>query len=103
MKIHSRSGHTSIGRHGLRRDLATATSVTAAVMMALYGVPVAAGEELQEIIVTATRRAASAQDIPLSITAVSGAALEQAGIEDIAGLAHSVAGVNFDDKGPFSG
>jgi iron complex outermembrane recepter protein len=104
MKIHSGSGHTSNGRHGRCCELATATSVTAAVMMALYDVPVGAAEEqLQEIIVTATRRPASAQDIPISITAVSGAALELAGIESIAGLAHSVAGVSFDDKGPFSG
>jgi outer membrane receptor protein involved in Fe transport len=53
--------------------------------------------------VTATRRAVSAQDLPISITAVTGAALEQAGIQDIAGLAHSMAGVNFTDKGPFGG
>ena len=55
------------------------------------------------MIVTATRRAVSAQDLPISITAVSGAELEQAGIDDVAGLAHSMAGVNFTDKGPFSG
>jgi len=86
------------------RELAAATSVTAAVMMALYGAPAMADEEqLQEIIVTATRRAASAQDIPISITAVSGSSLEEAGIRDIGSLMQSVAGVNFDDKGPFSG
>jgi len=44
-----------------------------------------------------------AQDLPISITAVTGAALDQAGIQDIAGLAHSMAGVNFTDKGPFGG
>jgi outer membrane receptor protein involved in Fe transport len=58
---------------------------------------------LQEVIVTATRRAVSAQDLPISITAVSGAALEQAGIEDMSGLARSMAGVSYADKGPFSG
>lgn len=52
---------------------------------------------------TATRRSMSAQDVPISITAVTGAALEQAGIQDIAGLAHSVAGVNYTDKGPYGG
>ncbi len=61
------------------------------------------GGTLQEITVTATRRALSAQDIPISITAVSGEALEQAGIQDIAGLAHSMAGVNYTDRGPFGG
>ncbi len=63
----------------------------------------ATGTTLQEVTVTATRREASAQSLPMSITAVQGAALQQAGIEDIAQLAQSVAGVDFTDKGPFSG
>ncbi len=81
------------------------TSVTAAVLTALYGAPAHADDEntITEVTVTATRRVSTAQDIPLSITAVTGASLEKAGIEDIAGLAHSMAGVNFTDKGPFGG
>jgi iron complex outermembrane receptor protein len=87
-----------------RRQLGTVTSLTAAVMTALYGAPAGADDSgLQEVVVTATRRAVSAQDLPISITAVTGAALDQAGIEDIAGLAHSIAGVNVTDKGPFGG
>jgi outer membrane receptor protein involved in Fe transport len=58
---------------------------------------------LQEVIVTATRREVSAQDLPISITAVTGDQLAQAGIEDVGALAHSMAGVDFTDKGPFSG
>src|ERR1019366_10129575 len=75
------------------RRLGRATSVTAAVLTALYG-PLAVADDvgLQEVIVTATRRVASAQDLPISITAVSGTALEQAGIEDVAELAHTMAG-----------
>ena len=88
-----------------------ATSVTAAVLTALYGAPAHAdadadadsGIGISEVTVTATRRVTTAQDIPLSITAVSGATLEKEGIQDIAGLAHSMAGVNFTDKGPFGG
>jgi outer membrane receptor protein involved in Fe transport len=84
--------------------MGTVSSLTAAVMTALYGAPAGADEPgLQEVVVTATRRAVSAQDLPIAITAVTGAALDQAGIEDIAGLAHSLAGVNFTDKGPFGG
>jgi iron complex outermembrane receptor protein len=84
--------------------VAKITTLTAAVLAALYGKPSDADDlALQEVVVTATRRAVSAQDLPISITAVSGGALEQAGIEDIAGLAHSVAGVNYSDKGPFGG
>jgi iron complex outermembrane receptor protein len=58
---------------------------------------------LTEVTVTATRRMATAQDLPISITAVTGAQLEDAGIEDVAALARSMAGVDFTDKGPFSG
>jgi outer membrane receptor protein involved in Fe transport len=95
----------------LRRPMGSMSSLTGAVMAALYGtrafgVDAAATNDdnaLQEVVVTATRRAVSAQDLPISITAVTGAALDQAGIQDIAGLAHSMAGVNFTDKGPFGG
>jgi outer membrane receptor protein involved in Fe transport len=87
-----------------------ATSVTAAVLTALYGAPAHADADadsdiggISEVTVTATRRVTTAQDIPLSITAVSGATLEKEGIQDVAGLAHTMAGVNFTDKGPFSG
>ena len=95
----------------LRRPIGTVSSLTAAVMTALYGArafgmdAAAATDDgaLQEVVVTASRRAVSAQDLPISITAVTGAALDQAGIQDMAGLAHSMAGVNFTDKGPFGG
>jgi iron complex outermembrane recepter protein len=94
--------------------------ITLAVLTALYGTAAwsadalteatstttatASADEadtLQEVTVTATRREASAQDLPMSITAVSGAQLEAAGIQDVAALARSMAGVNFTDKGPF--
>ena len=87
-----------------RFPVGVATSLTAAVMAVLYG-PAAPADDtgLQEITVTATRRALSVQDVPISITAVSGATLEQEGIQDIASLARSVAGVNYTDKGPYGG
>ena len=97
-----------------RSRLAHATvTVNAAVLSILYGTQLhaaaATGGEaaedigVQEVVVTATRRAISAQDIPIAITAVTGGTLEAAGIEDIAGLAKSVAGVNYTDRGPFGG
>jgi iron complex outermembrane recepter protein len=95
-------------RRRLRR-LETVSMVSAAVLSALYALPVRADDSAQEtmaldeVIVTATRRAVSAQDLPISITAVTGATLEQSGVEDTAELAHSMAGVNVTDKGPFSG
>jgi len=97
-----------------RRIVKRLTPVAAAVITALHGAPALAevaaatgadmeGEGLQEVVVTATRRQASAQDIPISITALSGVQLERAGIEDMSDLAHSVAGVSYTDKGPFGG
>src|SRR5258707_1692529 len=88
-----------------RNHLGTITTLTAAVLSALYGetstaVPAASEDTaLQEVVVTATRREMSAQDLPISITAVTGASLDQAGINDISGLAHSMAGVNVTDQG----
>src|SRR5690242_17991906 len=72
--------------------------VTVGVLVALYGAPALAEEgALQEVIVTATRRSESAQNIPASITAITGAALEQAGITDKVDLARSLAGINVTD------
>src|SRR5271156_76797 len=92
-----------VRRHRHRR----LSPVTAAVLAALYGAPSLGSDAdhddnlLEDVVVTATRHAESAQDIPLSITAVSGASLEAAGIVDIAGLARSLSGVTYADKGPF--
>ena len=83
-------------------------SVAAAVLTALYGKPASAaddtvqGDALEEVVVTASRRAMRCRICQSHITAVTGQALEAAGIEDIAGLAHAVAGVNYTDKGPFA-
>ncbi len=89
------------------------SAVTIAVLTALYGVRVRAdtdtdagndaGAGLQQVVVTASRHEVSAQDLPISITAVTGDDLEKAGIESIASLAQSMAGVNYTDKGPFGG
>ncbi|HWJ35152.1 MAG TPA: TonB-dependent receptor [Steroidobacteraceae bacterium] len=109
MKMSSHARQPLLASPRRRSQLGTVTTLTAAVLTALYGEPAAAAtapldeNALQEVVVTATRRAVSAQDLPISITAVSGATLDQAGINDISGLAHSMAGVNFTDKGPFGG
>lgn len=109
---------SNVGCRPTSRTVSLSTLSTA-VLSALYGAAIAAPSPgpapaaasstasdeglLQEVTVTATRRSVSAQDLPISITAVSGGTLEAAGIQDIASLAHSVAGVDYTDKGPFGG
>ncbi len=52
-----------------------------------------------EIIVTATRRAASVQDIPLNIAAVGKAQIQEQGFDDISQLIDFVPGINIADQG----
>jgi iron complex outermembrane recepter protein len=109
MMTNPRPRHPVIDARSRRRQFGTVTTLTAAVLTALYGAPSHAAPDasednlLQEVVVTASRRAVSAQDLPISITAVTGDTLEQAGIQDMAGLAHSMSGVNYTDRGPFGG
>lgn len=65
------------------------------------------GEEsdglLEEILVTAARTGAkSIQDVPLAISAFSGAALERSGITNIEGVATLTPGLNYTANGPWA-
>lgn len=55
---------------------------------------------LQDIIVTAQRRAENMQDVPISVTAVTAAALESAGISGTNGLSQITPSVTFTRSGP---
>nr|WP_240945911.1 TonB-dependent receptor [Pseudomaricurvus alkylphenolicus] len=55
--------------------------------------------QLEEVIVTATRRAQSVQDIPYNITAVSSGAIQDSGASNLADLMKIVPGVVFADQG----
>lgn len=59
----------------------------------------AQAQDMDEIIVTATRRAESIQDIPLNIAAVGGAQIEEQGFGDISELISYVPGINIVDQG----
>ena len=58
---------------------------------------------LEEIVVTATRRSQTTQDVPYNITAVTGETLESRGIASVADLFRTVPGAVFVDQGPRSG
>lgn len=57
-------------------------------------------EGLQEIVVTATKRATPLQDTPVSITALSGDTLASAGADNFEDFAKLVPGLTFTDLGP---
>jgi iron complex outermembrane recepter protein len=58
-----------------------------------------ADAEVEELIVTATRREANVQDVPINISAVSAQAIERQGATDLAELAAFVPGVHLVDQG----
>ena len=58
--------------------------------------------ESGEILVTAQRRAERLADVPISITALSGAAMEKSGIRSTEDLTSSVPGLNFATNGAFA-
>jgi outer membrane receptor protein involved in Fe transport len=86
-----------------------ASSVSAAVLLALYGtpqpsfgqVPPAAQPEtpLSEIIVTASRRQQSLEEVPYSLTTVSPEQIANTGVTDLASLAAQVPGLSMFDFG----
>jgi iron complex outermembrane recepter protein len=57
-------------------------------------------DQLQEIVVTAQKRASTVQDTPISITALTGQDLEDRGITDITSVVQSVPGVSMRTSGP---
>lgn len=54
---------------------------------------------LEEIIVTATKRSESLQNVPLAISAVSGTSLTALGAVDLVGYARTIPGLSFTDLG----
>ena len=58
---------------------------------------------IEEIIVTATKRAESVQDIPLSVNAFTGAQLEEAGVKDIRDIAAQTPGLSIKSRGETEG
>ena len=59
----------------------------------------AAAGPLQEVTVTATRRAESLSKVPISVTALTQESMDDRGVKDFADVARFTPGVNFDNSG----
>ncbi len=73
-------------------------SVLATAIVAL--VPSLAYAQLEEVLVTATKREASAQDLPFSINAQSAADIRRTGATNLEELSRNVAGLAIQNLGP---
>src|SRR5690242_6876831 len=58
------------------------------------------GDELEEIVVTATRRQVPLLEVPQSITALSEATLTNSGFDSLSAFAGMVPSMNFTERGP---
>ena len=75
--------------------------VSAAAMSALAGMSGAAlAQEMEEITVTATKRATTIQDVPFSINAQTARDIQRTGATDIEELSRNVAGLTVQNLGP---
>lgn len=85
-----------------RRKISRAVSVGAMMMLAAE---VSAQQQttLEEVVVTATRRAVSVQDIPYNISAVSGDTIRNTGVSDLNELVRLVPGLVTADLGADAG
>ncbi|MGI9201460.1 MAG: TonB-dependent receptor plug domain-containing protein, partial [Woeseiaceae bacterium] len=75
------------------------TGISIAVVACL-GVATPALAAIEEITVTASKRDTSLQEIPMSISAISGETLEKNGVADFTDVATSVPSVSFRSGGP---
>ena len=72
---------------------------SAAPAPASAGASSSARPGIEEVVVTATRRSESVQDVPINIAALSGDSIEQQGLTDIADIAAFVPGLHVVDQG----
>lgn len=73
--------------------------------LALGATPFALADEttttasIEEVVVTATRRATSVTEVPYNISAMSGTELEERGVASLSDLMHQIPGLSFTDAG----
>jgi iron complex outermembrane receptor protein len=82
------------------RKTTLAGAVSAAVVASSLSAP-AASQVLEEVIVTATKRAESVQDVPLAITALSGEFINKVNLTDVKDLVTFTPGVSGNSQDSF--
>jgi iron complex outermembrane receptor protein len=99
----SRSTHSSgAGEFCRPQRTLLAQAVSTALIASVASGPLLAQEAgLEEIIVTATKRAESVMDVPLAITAMSGEAIREVNLNDIKDLIHLTPGITGNSKDSF--
>ncbi len=83
--------------HSNRRRLVAAAILSGAIAMPQVGL---AQETLEEIIVTASKRAENLQDVPISITALSTSTIKELGITDFDSYAQMLPTLSYKSVGP---
>jgi len=93
-----------MSRHALRntRHLKAVLLSSAFVGIGLW-TDAAQAQQIETVIVTAEKRSENVQNVPIAITAFSGAAIQEKGIGDLHGLSNLTPNVNLDGGAPFSG
>jgi len=88
---------------GKPRSTAVAHAVSVALIASAASGPLLAADEvaLDEIVVTATKRAESVMDVPLAITAISGAFIREYNLNDIKDLIAFTPGISGNSKDSF--
>lgn len=87
-------------RKNKRFQISTLSAAIASTLMTGYAE--AQQSNLEEVIVTATRRSESLQDIPINITSLSATTIERDRLSDLSDIARVVPGMTVIDQGPRS-
>lgn len=99
----SLSVHSSIDAKFVRpRRTAVAHAISTAIIASAASGPLFAQDlVIEEVIVTATKRAESVMDVPLAITAMSGAAIREVNLNDVKDLITFTPGITGNSKDSF--
>jgi len=82
------------------RAALTYALIGALVVCRLAAAAPPADQDIQEVVVTAEKRDSTVQKTPFSVTAISGAELQAAGVSDMLTVAQEVPGISFKTAGP---